>query len=79
MKMSDKVYDVLKFISWFWGPLFIFVTAIVNIWFFDSKNFEQIVGTLSAIDLLIGSLVSNSNIKFRKENDIYSVKKASEE
>lgn len=66
MKLPDKTYDILKFISWLWAPLITLVTALVNIWLFDSKNFEGIVGTLVAIDTFMGAIVAKSNFDYHQ-------------
>lgn len=67
MKISNKTYDILKFVAWAWTPIVTFVTAVIDIWFFDCKYFEQIVGTLAAIEALIGSFTAYSNVKYNKE------------
>lgn len=69
MRMSSKTYDILKWIAWLWAPLFTLVTALVNIWMFESKNFEQIVATLVAIDTFIGAIVGISNFNYNKGNE----------
>ena len=69
MKISDKVYDVLKFIPWLWAPLVTLITAFINIWYFDGKYFEQIISTMMAIDAFVGAVVAHSNVQYHKEND----------
>lgn len=67
MKLSNKAYDIWKIVAWIWAPLITLITALVNIWLFDCKYFEQIIATLVAIDTFIGGFVSLSNSKYNKE------------
>lgn len=67
MKMSNKTYDVMKWIAWIYAPLITLVTALVNVWFFDSKNFERIISTLTAIDTFLGIIVGYSNAVYNGE------------
>lgn len=69
MKMSSKTYDVLKWISWLWAPLFTLITALVNIWMFDCKNFEHIIATLVAVDTFIGAIVGYSNLTYNNNKE----------
>lgn len=69
MKIPDKVYDILKFIAWVWAPLITLVTALVNIWAFDCKYFEQIMATLVAIDTFIGAFTAYSNVKYNQNKE----------
>ena len=69
MNMSSKTYDILKWIAWLWAPLLTLVTALVNIWIFDSKYFEQIIMTLSAVDAFIGAMVGFSNLNYYKNKE----------
>ena len=67
MKMTNKTYDVMKWIAWIYAPLITLVTALVNVWFFDSRNFERIISTLTAIDTFLGIIVGYSNAVYNGE------------
>lgn len=65
MKMSNKVYDVLKWIAQFLLPaLGTLYFALTSIW--GLPYGEQVVGTITAIDTFLGVLLgiaSNSYCK----------------
>lgn len=65
MKMSNKVYDVLKWIAQFLLPaLGTLYFALASIW--GLPYGEQVVGTITAIDTFLGVLLgiaSNSYCK----------------
>lgn len=66
MKMSNKIYDVLKFIAQIVLPaLGTFYFAIASIW--GLPYAEQIVGTITAVDTLLGALLGISTAKYNKE------------
>lgn len=69
MKMTSKTYDAMKWVSWVWAPLITLVTALVNIWAFDCKHFEQIIATLTAVDVFIGAITGWSNYEYHKEKE----------
>lgn len=56
MLMSNKTYDTLKTIALMFIPISVFVASMINI--FDVPNADIITAVLSAIDTLIGSLVT---------------------
>lgn len=63
MKMNDKVYDALKWVAQILLPaLGALYAALAGIWGFPYA--EQIVGTISAIDLFLGALLGISSRKF---------------
>lgn len=68
-KMSDKVYNILKFIAQILLPaLGTLYFALSSIW--GSNIFpyaEQIVGTITAIDAFIGALLGISSHYYYKE------------
>ena len=65
MQMSSKVYDVLKYIAQIALPaLGAFYFAIAQIW--GLPYGEQIVGTLAAIDTLLGVLLGISTYQYNK-------------
>ncbi len=64
--MSNKTYDVLKYIALIVLPaLGTFYFAIAGIW--GLPYAEQIVGTITAIDTLLGALLRISTVKYQKE------------
>lgn len=67
MKMSNKTYDILV---WFAqivlpasGALY---AALAGIWGFPYG--EQIVGTISAVDVFLGAILKISNAAYKKNN-----------
>ena len=62
--MSDKIYNVLKFIAQIVLPaIATFYVTIANIW--NLPFGEQISGTIMAVDTLLGAvlMISSSNYK----------------
>jgi len=67
MKLSNKCYDILKFICTVFLPaLGTFIFAISKIWSWPPYA-ENIVGTLSAIAVFIGALIGISSAQYNKE------------
>ena len=68
MKFSNKTYDVLKYIAQIVLPaLGTFYLALSQIWGFPYG--EQIVGTITAIDTLLGALLMISHSNYKKSQD----------
>jgi hypothetical protein len=66
MKLSNKTYDVLKWIAMYVLPaLGTFYFALAGIWGFPFG--EEIVGTLTAIDTLLGAVLGISSAKYNKD------------
>ena len=65
MKMSDKVYNVLKWFAMYLlpasGTLYF---ALAGIWGFPYG--EQIVGTITAVDTFLGVLLGISTAQYNK-------------
>ena len=65
MKMSNKVYDILKWIAQIFlpacGTLYF---ALAGIWNFP--NAEGVVGTITAIDTFLGCLLGISTANYNK-------------
>ena len=55
MKLSNKTYDIIKFIALLIAPIATFVAALVDIWGIPYGS--QIVATISALDVFVGALV----------------------
>lgn len=65
--MSNKVYDILKWVALVVLPaLATLYFALSGIWGFPYG--EQIVGTITAIDTFLGALLGISSINYIKEN-----------
>lgn len=68
MKLSSKVYDILKFVVWLWIPLATLITSLSTIWFEGASWVEPLSKTLIAIEVFLGAIVSKSNYDYNKEN-----------
>ena len=67
MKMSNKAYDVLKYIALILLPaLGTLYFALAKIWGFPYA--AEIVGTISAVDAFLGALLKISTDNYNKEN-----------
>lgn len=65
MKLSDKTYNVLKWISVIVLPAMgTFYFALAGIW--GLPYGEQIVGTIVAIETLLGTLLGISTVQYNK-------------
>ena len=66
MKMSNKVYDVLKYIAQIVLPaLATLYFALAKIWGFPYG--AEIVGTISAVDAFLGALLQISTNKYNND------------
>lgn len=65
MKMSNKTYDVLKWVALIVLPaLATFYAAMAGIW--GLPYAEQIPATITAIDMFLGALLGISAVKYSK-------------
>ena len=65
MLMSDKTYDILKYIAQIVLPaIAALYAALAGIWGFPYG--EQIVGTITALDVFLGAILKYSNAKYKK-------------
>ena len=63
--MSNKVYDILKELAQIWLPaIATLYFTLASIWGFPYA--EQIVGTISAIDVFLGAVLKISTINYLK-------------
>lgn len=63
--MSNKVFDFLKYLAMIGLPaIATFTMAIMSIW--NIPYCEQVVGTITAIDALLGALLGISSAKYKK-------------
>lgn len=64
--MSNKVYDILKYIAQIILPAIgTLYFALAGIWNFPYA--EEIVGTITAIDTFLGVILGISNINYKKK------------
>lgn len=69
MKMSNKVYDILKYVALIVLPaLGTLYFALAKIWQFPYG--EEIVGTITAVDTFLGALLKLSTDQYHKEQVI---------
>ena len=69
MKMSNKLYDVLKFVAQILLPAVgTLYFALARIW--GLPYAEQIVGTITAVDAFLGALLGISTMQYRKEQQL---------
>jgi len=63
--MSNKMYDVLKFVAQIVLPaIATLYFALAQLWSFPLA--EEVVGTIVAIDMFLGALLGISASKFKK-------------
>ena len=68
MRLSNKVYDILKWIAMYLLPaLGTLYFALAGIWGF--RYGEQIVGTITAIDTFLGVILGISTAQYNKRVD----------
>lgn len=66
--MSNKVYDVMKWIAMYLLPaLGTLYFAIASIW--GLPYGEQIVGTITAVDTFLGVILGISTVQYNKRVD----------
>ena len=67
--MSNKVYDILKWIALFLLPAIgTLYFALAGIWGFPYG--EQVVGTITAIDTFLGGVLGISTARYNKRIDL---------
>lgn len=67
--MSNKVYDILKWIAQILLPaLGTLYFGLAKIW--NLPYSEEIVGTITAVDLFLGALLGISTIEYNKRNNL---------
>lgn len=54
--MSNRMYDIIKFISLIIAPIATFIAALATIWGWGDIG-AKVVATISAIDVLVGAVV----------------------
>ena len=69
MKLPDKLYDVLKWITIILLPaLATLYFALSGIWGFPYA--EQIIGTISAVETFLGAILGISTISYNKNKEV---------
>lgn len=66
IKLPNKVYDVLKVVALIIVPVTILISSLGDIWGLPYQ--DQIVKTLGAIEVFLGSLLEISSANYRKSN-----------
>lgn len=67
MKLSNKTYDILKWIAMFFLPaLALLVQSVFGIW--GIPYGEQIAATIVAVNAFLGACLGISNINYQKDN-----------
>lgn len=67
MTMSDKTYDILKWIAQYLLPAIgTLYFALAGIWGFPYG--EQVVGTVTAVDAFLGVILGISTAQYNKSN-----------
>jgi hypothetical protein len=65
MKLSNKLYDVLKWVALYLLPaLGTLYFALAGIWGFPFG--EEVVGTITALDTFLGVILGISNAQYNK-------------
>jgi hypothetical protein len=69
MKLSNKQYDVLKFLALVLLPAAsTFYVTLGNLWGFPEV--EKVVGTIVAIDTLLGLMLKNASTNYEGDGDL---------
>lgn len=66
IQLPNKVYDVLKVVALIIVPVTILISSLGDIWGLPYQ--DQIVKTLGAIEVFLGSLLEISSANYRKSN-----------
>lgn len=65
MKMNNNVYDIMKWVALILLPaLATFYAALAAVW--ELPYTEQVVGTITAVDTLLGTLLKISSDNYKK-------------
>ena len=68
MKMSNKVYDILKWIAMYVLPAIgTLYFALAGIWGFPFG--EEVVGTITAVDTFLGVILGISTAQYNKTKE----------
>lgn len=68
MRISDKVYDILKWIALICIPAIVtFLSVVLGVFDVDPKTTNIIVTIIAAVGTLIGSLIGVSTKAYKQE------------
>ena len=68
MKLSNKVYDVLKWVALIaLDAIGVFYSTISDIWALPFG--DEVLKTCAALSVLIGTLIGVSSIKYKRETE----------
>ena len=69
MSMSNKTYDILKWIAMYLLPAagYIYTLSLAGIW--SLPYGEQVVGTITAVDTFLGVILGISTSQYNKTAD----------
>ena len=68
MKLSNKVYDILKYVAQYILPaLGTLYFALAQIWHLPYG--EEVVGTITAIDAFLGAILGISTLNYKKGSE----------
>ena len=65
--MKNTTYDNLKMIALIVAPIMTFIATVLKIW--NVPYSTQILATLSALDVLVGSIVTIANELYKKSKN----------
>ena len=68
MKMSNKLYDVLKWIAIVFIPACATLYSVLSV-IWGLPYGVAITGTLSGVEVFLGTLLGISSAKYKKDND----------
>lgn len=69
VKLSNKIYDKLKWAALIFLPaLGTLYFALAGIW--NLPYGEQVVGTITAIDTFLGTILGLSTMQYNKDNEV---------
>ena len=67
MKMSNKTYDILKWVALCFLPAFCALYATIGeVW--SLPYVTQVVSTIAAVDTFLGALIGISSTKYKNSN-----------
>lgn len=68
MKLSDKVYNILKWVALICIPAVVtFLSVVLGVLEVDPKTINIVVTIIAAIGTLIGSLIGVSTVNYNKD------------
>lgn len=69
MKLSDKLYDIFKWLGLIFCPaLAVLLATVLPVWGVDAGLIKALVITINAVGVFIGALIGVSQITIAKEN-----------